>query len=59
MDKNTESAKMSHEALMIRVNAMCYWTFKSVKYTTISQVLFHWPGSLKCQIKFPTGQRRA
>ena len=28
MDKNAESAKMSHEALMIRINARCYWTFK-------------------------------
>ena len=36
MDKNAETAKMSHEALMIRINTMCYWTFKSVKYTTIS-----------------------
>lgn len=36
MDKNAESAKISQEALMIRINAMCYWTFKSVKHTTIS-----------------------
>ena len=36
MDNNAETAKMSQEALMIRINTMCYWTLKSVKHTTIS-----------------------
>ena len=26
MDKNAESAKMSHEALTTRINTMCCWT---------------------------------
>ena len=29
MDKNAVSAKMSQEALIIRINTMCYWTFKA------------------------------